>query len=56
MMYVWQEKINKYSESKNILKYSNEKFMRVGKATVIELQPGIAAIDIYLKFDRVVSL
>ncbi len=32
------------------------KIRRVGKATVIERQPGIAAIEIYLKSERVVFL
>jgi hypothetical protein len=32
------------------------KIRRVGKATVTELQPGIAEIETYLKYERVVSL
>ncbi len=32
------------------------KNQEVGKGTVIELQPGIAAIEVYLIFERVVFL
>jgi hypothetical protein len=34
---------------------SNEKIREVGKKTVIDLQSGIVAIEVYLKFELVFS-